>query len=344
MKKRLRMLVQASMACILALSSVALPAQVHAASETQIVSDISISSLRDVKNLERGEETYVFISTYPEEGVELSAHCDDESIARISLEGNVLQIQGISEGTCTVTVTAMMNGKVEQESFSVQVIAPLYEESAHEEVNINESDWRFRLEQDMSTVPGEHTVPAVDDSWDHVQVPHCWNSEDGADGGNDYIRGKGWYITDIDLSDARYQDKDLYLEVQGASKITDVYVNGEYVGTHEGGWSTFRFDISAYVNDGVNQIALCVDNRVNSLMPLSGDFTVFGGLYRDVNLIAVDDTHYDLNDHGSEGVLISQTGISDVTRTSTPEEVFVDGGKINIDAGVVLNADDTAYL
>ena len=55
MKKRLRMLVQASMACILALSSVALPAQVHAASETQIVSDISISSLRDVKNLERGE-------------------------------------------------------------------------------------------------------------------------------------------------------------------------------------------------------------------------------------------------------------------------------------------------
>lgn len=69
------------------------------------------------------------------------------------------------------------------------------------------------------------------------------------------FRGKGWYITDIDLSDARYQDKDLYLEVQGASKITDVYVNGEYVGTHEGGWSTFRFDISAYVNDGVNQIA-----------------------------------------------------------------------------------------
>ena len=344
MKKRLRMLVQASMACMLALSSAALPTQVRAASETQIVSDISIGGLRDVKNLERGAQTYVFISTYPEEGAELSARCDDESIAKISLEGNALQIQGVAEGTCEVTVTAMMNGKIEQESFSVQVIAPLYEESAHEEVNINESDWRFRLEQDMSAVPAEHTVPVVDDSWDHVQVPHCWNSKDGADGGNDYIRGKGWYITDIDLSDARYQDKELYLEVQGACKITDAYVNGEYVGTHEGGWSTFRFDISAYVNDGVNQMALCVDNRVNSLMPLSGDFTVFGGLYRDVNLIAVDDTHFDLNDHGSEGVLISQTGISDVTRTSTPEEVFADGGKISIDASIVLNADDTAYL
>ena len=344
MRKRLRMLVQASMACMLALSSVALPTQVRAASETQIVSDISIGGLRDVKNLERGAQTYVFISTYPEEGAELSARCDDESIAKISLEGNALQIQGVAEGTCEVTVTAMMNGKIEQESFSVQVIAPLYEESAHEEVNINESDWRFRLEQDMSAAPAEHTVPVVDDSWDHVQVPHCWNSKDGADGGNDYIRGKGWYITDIDLSDARYQDKELYLEVQGACKITDVYVNGEYVGTHEGGWSTFRFDISAYVNDGVNQIALCVDNRVNSLMPLSGDFTVFGGLYRDVNLIAVDDTHFDLNDHGSEGVLISQTGISDVTRTSTPEEVFADGGKISIDASIVLNAEDTAYM
>ena len=343
-RKRLRMLVQASMACMLALSSAALPTQVRAASETQIVSDISIGGLRDVKNLERGAQTYVFISTYPEEGAELSARCDDESIAKISLEGNALQIQGVAEGTCEVTVTAMMNGKIEQESFSVQVIAPLYEESAHEEVNINESDWRFRLEQDMSAAPAEHMVPVVDDSWDHVQVPHCWNSEDGADGGNDYIRGKGWYITDIDLSDARYQDKDLYLEVQGACKITDVYVNGEYVGTHEGGWSTFRFDISAYVNDGVNQMALCVDNRVNSLMPLSGDFTVFGGLYRDVNLIAVDDTHFDLNDHGSEGVLISQTGISDVTRTSTPEEVFADGGKISIDASIVLNADDTAYM
>ncbi len=237
-RKRLRMLVQASMACMLALSSAALPTQVHAASETQIVSDISIGGLRDVKNLERGAQTYVFISTYPEEGAELSARCDDESIAKISLEGNALQIQGVAEGTCEVTVTAMMNGKIEQESFSVQVIAPLYEESAHEEVNINESDWRFRLEQDMSAVPAEHTVPVVDDSWDHVQVPHCWNSEDGADGGNDYIRGKGWYITDIDLSDARYQDKDLYLEVQGACKITDVYVNGEYVGTHEGGWSS----------------------------------------------------------------------------------------------------------
>ena len=79
-------------------------------------------------------------------------------------------------------------------------------------------------------------------------------------------------------------------------------------------------------------------------MPLSGDFTVFGGLYRDVNIIAVDDSHFDLLDHGSEGVLINQAVIDNVTKDSTVADVFGAGGKINIDARVAVNNEEKAYM
>ena len=82
----------------------------------------------------------------------------------------------------------------------------------------------------MEKVPDSQTVPTIDNNWKHVQVPHCWNSEDGADGNNDYVKGKGWYITDVDFTSNTYENKNVFLEVQGACKITDVYVDGKYLG------------------------------------------------------------------------------------------------------------------
>ncbi|PJN81276.1 hypothetical protein CWE04_03565 [Thomasclavelia cocleata] len=313
--------------------------------ESTVISDLSIQGLRDIGNLEVGTKTHVFVTTYPEEGVELLVESEDSSIANVSLDEKTIVVQAKKVGTTTVEVIARKGDKIESGQFIVQVIESVYKQSSHIEVNINENDWRFRLEKDMEKVPASQTVPNVSDNWEHVQVPHCWNSKDGADGNNDYVKGKGWYISNVDFTVDTYENKNIYLEVQGACKITDVYIDGNYVGQHEGGYSNFRFDITDYVKkDGLTQIALCVDNRVNSLMPLSGDFTVFGGLYRDVNIIAVDDSHFDLLDHGSEGVLINQAVIDNVTKDSTVEEVFSNGGKINIDARVAVNNGEKAYM
>ncbi len=313
--------------------------------ESTIISDLSIQGLHDVRNLEVGTKTHVFVTTYPEEGVELLAEVKDSSIADVFLDERAIIVQAKKAGTTTVEVTAKKGDKIESGQFVVQVIEPIYKQSSHIEININENDWRFRLEKDMEKVPDSQTVPNVKDNWEHVQVPHCWNSKDGADGNNDYVKGKGWYISNIDFTTDTYENKNVYLEIQGACKITDVYVDGNYIGQHEGGYSNFRFEITDYIKkDGLTQVALCVDNRVNSLMPLSGDFTVFGGLYRDVNIIAVDDSHFDLLDHGSEGVLINQAVIDNVTKNSTIEDVFGNGGKINIDARVAVNSGQKAYM
>lgn len=219
------------------------------------------------------------------------------------------------------------------------------EDTARVKINLDEYDWRFRLEKDMEELPQVQTVPVVSDCWEHVRLPHCWNKTDGADGDNDYVRGKGWYVTEVDFTEEVYADKKLYLEIGAACKIAEVYINGRYAGKHEGGYSRFRFPVTDKVcKDGKTQLAICVDNRINDLMPLSGDFTVFGGIYRDVNIIAVEEVHFDLSDCGSEGVLIYQTGIGNVNQATTAAEIFKEGGKIAVDAGVCLENEEKAFL
>ena len=95
--------------------------------------------------------------------------------------------------------------------------------------------------------------------------------------------------------------------------MTDVYVNGKYIGQHRGGYSTFRFDITDAVKFGKkNVIAVKVDNTTfTDVYPQKADFTFYGGIYRDVNIIIANHVHFDLLDHGSKGIYIIQ---DDVTR------------------------------
>ena len=165
-------------------------------------------------------------------------------------------------------------------------------------LNINRK-WAFR--KGVSAVPAE--VPA---DWDFVNLPHTWNAIDGQDGGNDYYRGICMYVKALDREEIPTADR-YYLEIKGANSSADVYLNGEKLAHHDGGYSTWRVEITDQLKKGT-QIAVAVDNAENDrVYPQMADFTFYGGLYRDVNLIAVSDSHFDLDYFGGPGIAVTPT-------------------------------------
>ena len=124
-----------------------------------------------------------------------------------------------------------------------------------------------------------------------VALPHTWNALDGQDGGNDYWRGIGTYT--IDLPNPT-KGKKQYIEFQGANHVATVYCNGKELGTHKGGFSTFRYDLTRSMKAEGNVLTVVVTNGVSDVYPQSADFTFYGGLYRDVNFIEVNEAHFDL--------------------------------------------------
>jgi len=137
-----------------------------------------------------------------------------------------------------------------------------------------------------------------------VNLPHSWNSEDGYDGGNDYFRGSCLYVKT--LNKAELPEADLYyLEFRGANSSAEVYVGGQKLAEHHGGYSTWRVNITEHLTENT-EIAVIVDNAPNEMVyPQMADFTFYGGLYRDVNLICVNNTHFDLDFHGAPGIAIT---------------------------------------
>jgi beta-galactosidase len=166
--------------------------------------------------------------------------------------------------------------------------------------------WRF-LPQDVSNA----TDLGLDESlWNSISVPHTFNALDGQDGGDNYLRGPTWYRAHIESS-AKETGQRRYLQFDAANSTAVLYVNGRRIGDHQGGFSAFRFDVTDALHDGDNLIAVRVDNSPSlDIPPLSGDFTSFGGLYRGVHLLTVNDLHIDLDDAGSSGVYLSTRDVS----------------------------------
>lgn len=181
------------------------------------------------------------------------------------------------------------------------------------------------------------TIQTINDNWtfikaDHpadgegvaVTLPHTWNAEDGQDGGDDYYRGKCWYLRDLDRPEATENSR-IWLEFEGAAMTAEVYLNGEKLAEHAGGYSTFRVDLTDHLKEH-NKLAVAVSNaRSNTVYPQRADFTFYGGLYRNVNLILVPAAHFALGYHGGPGLKI--TPVVDLeTRTATVmAEVWVEG-------------------
>ena len=159
-------------------------------------------------------------------------------------------------------------------------------------VNLN-SNWAFA--KDTAVIP-----EALPENWEQVTLPHCWNALDGQDGGADYFRGKCCYVRQLD--NVPQADR-YYLEIRGANSSADVYLDGKHLTHHDGGYSTFRCDIT---ENPTGLIAIAVDNSPSdSVYPQVADFTFYGGLYRDVNLICVCESHFDLDYYGGPGIKVT---------------------------------------
>ena len=138
-----------------------------------------------------------------------------------------------------------------------------------------------------------------------VNIPHTWNALDGQDGGNDYRRGKCIYEKRFAAPSFDPEKCRVYLEFDGANASAEVVLNGKTVATHHGGYATFRCDITD-VLQGENLLRVEVDNSVNDrVYPQKADFTFYGGIYRDVKLLIVHKTHFDLDYYGGNGLKIT---------------------------------------
>ena len=163
----------------------------------------------------------------------------------------------------------------------------------------------LNINQDWFFIKDSAQVPAVfEDADDKINLPHTWNGYDGQDGGNDYFRGTCCYYKKI-LKSELPEGEIFYLEITGANASADVYMNGKHLAHHDGGYSTWRVNITENLEDE-NCIAILVENSINEVVyPQTADFTFYGGLYRDVNVIAVPATHFDLDYFGGNGLVIT---------------------------------------
>jgi len=165
------------------------------------------------------------------------------------------------------------------------------------------AEWVFTLTDDPT-----YTSEPVTDG-ETVTLPHCWNHTDGQGGSQTYYRGQCWYQRQLQVT-TEMLDKLLYLEIGAAGNIGKVYVNGQLAGESRCGYSMFRLFLNPWLIPGDNLISIAVDNRQNNdVFPLMADFTFYGGLYRDVKLLVMQDIHFDVEDHSRDGVYLTSRKI-----------------------------------
>ena len=196
-------------------------------------------------------------------------------------------------------------------------------------INFN-SKWSFTKMADG--IPTE-----ISNKWDFVNLPHSWNAIDGQDGDNDYYRGTAYYAKKISKMDLPESDR-YYIEIKGANSSAEVYLNGEKLAVHHGGYSTWRVDLTDKLAVD-NLLVIAVDNAANeTVYPQMADFTFYGGLYRDVNIICVNNSHFDLDYYGGPGIKVTPEIKGDSADVEL--EVYVTNGEIGQDIHYVIEDKD----
>lgn len=175
------------------------------------------------------------------------------------------------------------------------IVFPLSWVRAQREIRTVNDGWQFFLDTDTGRV-------------ETVNLPHTWNIDAYTE--KNFHRGTGTYRKTIAIP-REWDGKQLFLTFEGANKYACIYVNGKNAGEHRGGYTAFTIDITPYCSVGTdNEIKVVVDNSRQDVLPISGDFTFFGGIYRDVWLTVVPKQHFQMTDYGSKGIYAD---VSDVT-------------------------------
>ena len=194
--------------------------------------------------------------------------------------------------------------------------------------------WRFAKTPEIPA--------AFPESWQPVTLPHTWNAADGTDGGNDYWRGTACYCRRL-TPPALAAGEQLWLEFEGAAMTAEVYLNGRKLARHAGGYSTFRVELTPALVEGVNLLAVLVDNSENdTVYPQKADFTFYGGLYRPVHLLTVPAGHFALSYHGGSGLKVTPIVNLEARRATVTVEAYTenaDGETVTfLTAGQTLTA------
>jgi len=187
----------------------------------------------------------------------------------------------------------------------------IYPAQAQRQIKSINNTWDF-YKGNITDYPGsdDQTI-----KWEAVNIPHTWNADDVMDDEPGYYRGVGWYKKKLYIPE-NWKNKDVYVFFEGAAQVAEVFINGKKVGQHIGSYNAFSFLVSTHLKFSANgntenEIVVKVDNSHNeNIAPLSADFTFFGGLYRDVYLIAADRVHFDMDNHASNGIFITTPSVS----------------------------------
>ena len=174
------------------------------------------------------------------------------------------------------------------------------------------------------------TVYSLNDGWQfffkletssdyarHISLPHTWNL-DALAGKGEYLQTIANYTRDIFVPND-WANKRLFVKFYGVQSIADVFVNGHHAGEHRGGWTAFTFEITPYLKYGENNSLVVVVNNSyqNDILPTSSEINLYGGIYRDVELIVTERTTVSPLYYGSDGILIHQNNITDTSVDAT---------------------------
>lgn len=172
-------------------------------------------------------------------------------------------------------------------------------------INLNQN-WSFA--KDPSKQQTAANLTAL--KWATVQVPHTWNAFDVMDDEPGYYRGIGWYKKKLSLK-PEWKNKKISLYFEGANQETAIYLNGKKIGNHIGGYTAFTVPLENLKFNGTDEIAVKVDNSYNeNIVPLTADFTFFGGLYRSVSLVVTDPIYFNDNQYAAKGVFVHTENVS----------------------------------
>ena len=166
--------------------------------------------------------------------------------------------------------------------------------------DLNNNFWLFS--KTVSEAPA--SMPAPSENWEKVTLPHTWNAVDGMIG-VPFSRGAYWYVTTFEAPSQPLDEGRTYVEIGACGLRGEVWLNGEKITEHVGGYSIFRADLTGRMKKGENVLAILADNTYSEkVYPQRADFTFYGGLYRYVRLINAPRSGFSLDEYGSEGVYI----------------------------------------
>lgn len=191
--------------------------------------------------------------------------------------------------------------------------------------------WQFLPRNSMDGVGKEE--------WQNITIPHTWNGD--AYQHKDYVRDQFWYRKTFTIP-GKLKGRQFFIRFEAVNSYAEVYLNDTLIGSHSGGYSAFNIRLPAQLlKPGDNLLTIKADNRNLDIPPLSGDFTIFGGIYRDVWLIAVEDRHFNLDDYGSPGVFISTPQVSErsalVNIRGNISDYGAENSKLRIIAEILFN-------